>query len=319
MIKSIKFDVSKGYISENKELKKRLKDRTFEFDRFKVNIIFGPNGSGKTTILKALSAHTFTGDPERGGLDNIRDSCSDGWTTLMKVSPLKSRNFMSSKKPDETTIRDYIDSTAKNVAEVVWDGTPVYYHNFGERMTKSNGNIGMLGTSDDAMQNLAYGMQMMDMYKTHSAGENIKAGINYTLDELETFHSFEELMASEEKLRKQHNDVWQEYLKAQAEYIRKVREDSLPLLSDIDKKEGNTVLFDEIDQNCDINITMIILFNILPKVVLDNKAQVIVVCHNPIVLCDEIYKSENYNIIEMDPKYTKMVRKYLTKITFSDK
>lgn len=318
MIKSIKFNVKKGYISEEDKLIKNFKNRTFKFDRFKVNIIFGPNGSGKTTILRALSAYTFTGDPAHGIMDN-RTTSSDGWTNLGKVSPMNSGLFMKDKEPGEEDILHYITSASGgNEAEIVWDGSPVYYHNFDERRDMSKGSGGlesMIGGY--GIENIADAFYAKDFDQTHSAGEKIQNSLGAALMALDNGFTFEELMDTVEERMDGHNDLWKKYVTAVAEHIKSIREKVLPTLTKAESTPGNTVLFDEIDQNCDIHVTMVILFNLLREQVVKNKCQVILVCHNPIVLCDQIYKGHDFNVIEMDPEYTKKVRSWLCQLKYT--
>ena len=318
MIKSIKFNINKGYISEEDKLIKTFKNRTFKFDRFKVNIIFGPNGSGKTTILRALSAYTFTGDPAHGIMDN-RTTSSDGWTNLGKVSPMNSGLLMKDKDPGEEDILHYITSASGgNEAEIVWDGSPVYYHNFDERRDMSKGSGGlesMIGGY--GIENIADAFFAKDFDQTHSAGEKIQNSLGAALMALDKGFTFEELMDTLEERMDGHNDLWRKYVIAVSEHIRSVREKVLPTLTESERTPGNTVLFDEIDQNCDIHVTMVILFNLLREQVMKNKCQVILVCHNPIVLCDQIYKGHDFNVIEMDPEYTKKVRSWLCQLKYT--
>jgi hypothetical protein len=122
----------------NPHLVKNLLNRKFEFEEGKINIIFGPNASGKTTILRAIAGNA---------------GCDDGYPTLM--SPLDVHDF-----GEEASLESFKKKLAKkmrNSADIEWDGVPVYYDNFANR--KSYGAIGDLCGSvlgDDIMSEIQW-------------------------------------------------------------------------------------------------------------------------------------------------------------------
>ena len=69
-------EVSDGYA--NPQLVKNLLKRDFIFAPDKINILFGPNGSGKTTILKTIAKYCLCGE----------DRSCDGFTNIMKIQPI---------------------------------------------------------------------------------------------------------------------------------------------------------------------------------------------------------------------------------------
>ena len=65
---------------KNPHLIKNLLNRTFEFSGDKINVLFGPNASGKTTIIKTIAKYCLCGDSHasdgfQGCKDNILHCC----------------------------------------------------------------------------------------------------------------------------------------------------------------------------------------------------------------------------------------------------
>ena len=109
---------------------KNLVGKAFEFQDGKVNVLFGPNASGKTTILNAIAGNAMI---------------EDGFTTFRK--PIEFGFLV-----EEYNLKTVIDKLKKNSSDVVWDGTPIYYDNF--EYTKSN-SYGMFGAlMGSALQSL---------------------------------------------------------------------------------------------------------------------------------------------------------------------
>lgn len=87
-----------------------LVGKQFTFDDNKINIIFGPNGSGKTTIIKSIGAVALT---------------TDGFSKIHE--PLEFRNWGSlESKYDPQNI---VEDISKNTSIVEWEGNPIYYNN----------------------------------------------------------------------------------------------------------------------------------------------------------------------------------------------
>lgn len=104
MISSV--EMKSGFASELKN----LKGRKFEFQNT-CNILFGPNGCGKTTILKVLAGHT--------GIDTSNKQFCGGWS-----KPPVDRFNDNSEYP-----RDFANITIGKVnANVDWDGVPCFYN-----------------------------------------------------------------------------------------------------------------------------------------------------------------------------------------------
>lgn len=110
----------------NPILVKNLLNRTFEFEPNKINLIFGQNASGKTTILKAIGGNAGT---------------TDGYAKLL--NPLGIHDF--GEKASLESFKRNLTKTMGNSAIIEWDGTPIYYDNFANR--NSYGSLGDLAGS----------------------------------------------------------------------------------------------------------------------------------------------------------------------------
>ena len=74
------YEVSDGYA--NPQLIKNLVGRKITFEKDKINVLFGPNASGKTTIIKTIARYCLCGDT---------NNC-DGYTNVVftgRVAPNK--------------------------------------------------------------------------------------------------------------------------------------------------------------------------------------------------------------------------------------
>ena len=127
--------VDQGY--KNPQLVDNLLGKKFVFEPHKINVIFGENAAGKSTIINTLAAYCQCGDA-----DNL-----DGWTNINFVKPLPSHSFLSSSEENDEkyvqqVVEDDINRLMKNNAVVEWDGIPVYNDSFSNR--KMTGWLGEL-------------------------------------------------------------------------------------------------------------------------------------------------------------------------------
>ena len=206
----------------NPHLVKNLLNRKFEFEEGKINIIFGPNASGKTTILRAIAGNA---------------GCDDGYPTLMP--PLDIRDF--GEKVSYQSFRNILNKKMRNSADIEWDGVPVYYDNFVNR--KSYGAIGDLCGSvlgDDIMSEIQW---IMGKDKSSMGQQSIYL-INKLFNIAKSHLSFKDIFSqyvNEDGTRKKMrvNDVWRDAYNVQLDYYMGFENSC--------KNLPGTFLFDELE------------------------------------------------------------------------
>ena len=136
-------DVRDGY--ELPHLVKTLGEKTFTFHPTKINVLFGPNGCGKSTIIMELANYCLCGD---------RFAC-DGFTNPYHIEPVYLKgNIFDEDKSTKYTLNNYRESLSqdgkRNDVSVVWDGGTVFNENIGGRRTTGalGDLVGGLFTSD---------------------------------------------------------------------------------------------------------------------------------------------------------------------------
>ena len=158
MIKSVKFtkrDKKYNYIGENPVLLKNLYNRKFKFENNKINVLFGPNASGKSTIIKAIAAHCLCGEDNR---------VQDGMTNFKKFNPTDYGFLVDRNKK---RFHELIDKAAGNIVEIDWDGGFVYNDNFSARSSHSIGDLcgGIIDDIGDEIQYI-FSKQVSDRKST---------------------------------------------------------------------------------------------------------------------------------------------------------
>lgn len=259
-----------GYASQkNKDGKPKLEDlykniveKTFEFSEDRVNIIFGPNKSGKTTLLRAIAGYC---------------GCEDGFTKPIKY-------ISDSEKDPVEAIKKRNRELSRNTVILDWDGAPVYYENF--RDTLAHRFYGSIG---DLEGSLFSGVEEIGFIMNRSRLSEGQLSLLYLNKMAEKF--VKERPTYEEILKRADKKVLEYYT-------------SLP-----GAKEGTpTILLDEGERSFDIQTQWSYIYGILPGLVQKFKVQIIAISHNPFVLSDNIFENPVYNIIMLDPGYTKKMR-----------
>lgn len=293
----------KQYKSEMKQFKKNegqykvkcseiLVGRKFEFSNDKINLIFGPNASGKTTIIKSIASHAF---------------CEDGFSKFVGVLDIE-RKLKFGKEPNHKDYKEgllnHITTMAGTSSIIDWDGSPIYYHNFENRRTY--GYFGELCGSiiGNGAEELMYIIQK----GKSSSSQNMFYQFSKLCSLMSKNVTYEDLMDSPKKRygKFDRKDVWRIAYDVQEEYYK-----SFPM--SYDRNGQNTYLFDEIDKSMDILNINELYTNILPTILDKFGKQIIIISHSPIVLKDDIYESEKYNIISIDEEYTKKCRELVYK------
>lgn len=264
------------------QLVNNLLGRKIEFEPGKINLIFGPNASGKTTILKAIAGNA--------GIDN------DGYPKL--YGPLEFDRGLGEEITKEH-VRNFYNKLMKNSADIEWDGSPVYYDNFANR--KNYGYIGdMLGSvlGNDLVTEIEYRMNKNQI----SLGQNSIYLLNRLIDIAKKHLCFADLFkgyvnqdGTIKEMRM--NAVWSDAYRLQLEYF-------LGFEKSLVKSPG-TFLFDELDKSLDIANIYALYIGMLPKLVEETGVQVIIISHSPLVLSERILGNNIYNFISMDEAYTK--------------
>lgn len=278
-------NVPAGY--KNDTMRTCCRGKKFEFDENKINIIFGPNASGKTTILNHIALTAMCGD----GNGNL-----DGWTNPNAFRP---SDFWSLRDDNEQTVNDLVIQKKDCESNVVWDGAPVYYYNFNNRRV-----TGSFEDIQGSMFSVMEGAAFMFESKAMSGAQKNLYKINKLVNIIGQNITAEDIIKNAIKATSGYNDTWQDNTNAGVKYIRQ-------FITDNPGKK--TLLIDEIDNTLDISVMISLYKTFLPK--LAEHAQLIIVSHNPLVLSD-LCDPEKYNIVSMSDKYTKNCREYLKGIKF---
>lgn len=263
----------------NPHLVNNLLNRKFEFEEGKINIIFGPNASGKTTILRAIAGNA---------------GCDDGYPNLMP--PLDIHSFGEEATPE--SFRNALNKKMRNSADIEWDGVPIYYDNFSNRTSHSIGDLCGSVLGDDIGTEIQY---ILGKNKI-SLGQNSIYLINRLFSIAQNHLSFKDIFkeyVNEDGTRKRLkiNDVWSNSYNIQLDYYMGF-ENSY-------KNLPGTFLFDELDKSLDILNIYNLYVNVLPEFVKRTGVQVIIISHSPLVLMDKIRNNDMYNFISIDENYTK--------------
>lgn len=275
---------------------KYLVDRKFNFEPGKINIIFGANASGKSTIIKAIAGAA---------------SCGDGYTQFNDPSAFR-YSFSWDKMPEserysKKELLKVIEGRQKNTAEVEWDGSPVYYHNFSETVERAGSifgelmNSGIINSAKDEMMFILGGKEI-------SAGQKAAWIFNKLVKVISGDISLKDIVAPFMDKVKNANSTWTTAYQVQYDYYS-----NLPNFSKVSEK---TVLLDEVDINLDIETVHRLYMEVLPRLVNKYGTQIIAVSHSPIILSKDIMENPMYNVISIDESYTNDAKEILKKLTF---
>jgi ABC-type hemin transport system ATPase subunit len=159
---------------ENPELYKNIVERSFEFQEDKVNLIFGPNRSGKTTLIRAIGGYA---------------GCLDGFT-----KPIK---YLDKNKDIEEQIQKNYHKLAQNEAILDWDGAPVYYENF--RDTMMNRNYGSIGDMAGSLFNDTEEIGFIMNRTRISAGQMSMVFLNQLIKKIQQGITWDEILGGADK------------------------------------------------------------------------------------------------------------------------
>ena len=285
--------VDQGY--KNPQLVDNLLGKKFVFEPHKINVIFGENAAGKSTIINTLAAYCQCGDA-----DNL-----DGWTNINFVKPLPSHSFLSSSEENDEkyvqqVVEDNINRLMKNNAVVEWDGIPVYNDSFSNR--KMLGQLGELtGSVLDSVLDEA-----LWLTSRRSLGEKSIAILCKMIPKLEKPFTLEECLSC---VKKDYNNIWKAYQKALVQRLKRLN-------SGFSGEPVNTFMFDEIDKSMSISNVVTLYTKILPSLVEKTGCQIIIVSHSPVIITDQVYDSRFYNIINVTEGYAEECKSILSGFKF---
>lgn len=290
--------VDVGY--SHPQLVDNLLNRKIEFLPEKINVIFGPNASGKSTILKALAAYC-----QCGNSDNL-----DGWTNRFFVTPHNAQyqhNWFDEGDEDYDLVIDKsISHIMQNNAVVEWDGVPVYADNFSTR--KSHGSLGDMCGSIFSGERGGFEELQWTMTKNQmSLGQNSMFILNKIIPMMKNPVSLQTIIATD---KPNYNDKWINMFDANVRRLNKIYNDSS------EHSSCNTFMFDEMDKSMDIENVAFLYGQMLPDLVKQFKVQIIIVSHSPLILTKNIVDNPLYNIISMDEAYTQKCKEMLSQFSF---
>ena len=285
--------VDQGY--KNPQLVDNLLGKKFVFEPHKINVIFGENAAGKSTIINTLAAYCQCGDA-----DNL-----DGWTNVNFVNPLSSHSILSSSEENDEkyvqqVVEDDINRLMKNNAVVEWDGIPVYNDSFSNR--KMTGWFGELTGSvlDSALDEALW------LTSRRSLGEKSIAILCKMIPKLEKPFTLEECLS---RVKKNYNNIWEVYQKALVQRLKRLN-------SGFSGDTVNTFMFDEIDKSMSISNVVTLYTKILPSLVEKTGCQIIIVSHSPVIITEQVYNSRFYNIINVTEGYAEECKSILSGFKF---
>ena len=282
---------------KNKLANKCLVNKTIEFSTNKINVIFGPNGSGKTTILKAIAGNALC----------CHDGNLDGFTNVTAYEPI---SFRGKKYNDFNYTLDDLYNQAifnkvKNSVILNWDGNPVYYHNFD--------NIRKTGSFDDFAGTILGSIENNLIYHMNAGKMNSGLKALYIFDKL--FNIAKSNITTESIIDEAENiiipkcnDIWKSVYQIQIDYLKSKYNNTTT--------HQNTILLDEIENHLDVLTVAEIFTYYLPELKNINNQQIIIISHSPLVLSETICNPDTYNIISLDKKYTSNIKKLMKTITF---
>ena len=285
--------VDQGY--KNPQLVDNLLGKKFVFEPHKINVIFGENAAGKSTIINTLAAYCQCGDA-----NNL-----DGRTNINFVNLLSSHSFLSSSEENDEkyvqqVVEDDINRLMKNNAVVEWDGIPVYNDSFSNR--KMTGWFGELTGSvlDSALDEALW------LTSRRSLGEKSIAILCKMIPKLEKPFTLEECLS---RVKKNYNNIWEVYQKALVQRLKRLN-------SGFSGEPVNTFMFDEIDKSMSISNVVTLYTKILPSLVEKTGCQIIIVSHSPVIITEQVYDSRFYNIINVTEGYAEECKSILSGFKF---
>lgn len=266
-VKSIQ--VTSGYASKLP----LVKDRKFEFSEDKINIIFGTNGCGKSSICKILAAYCSI---KNGGWSRVVDNHD----MVVVFEKIKFPDAFHRLSPGECK------------ADVEWDGTPTFFLHM--EAGQPAFFVDDASQSDDGIS--SYMDQIAVCVGKPSQGT---LRLSKLLKLKKSLNEIPKLKISS-KLYDEKNDKWscnkewQKLPSACYDYIKSLPRNGKP-----------TVILDEPDRSLSIEAQILLWTTFIPYIA--TRFQVIVATHCFVPLISKL----DFNFIEMEKDYLSKSRKMI--------
>jgi ABC-type lipoprotein export system ATPase subunit len=211
-----------------------------------LNILWGPNGCGKTSILEIIAAHTFC--------------YSGGWTRLL--DPMELAGLGKSESIELPAALSY-KSPGNCKAVLDWDRVPVFFANGKD---EGMGHF-ILEKARDTTDGITDPMEALFQKMTpRSSGERRRAKLNQIQQMLQSAPDFRKT-----KVATHVNQLWQGVYQKQLDYLKQ-----------IPNEPRITVLFDEPERHLDLRTSDKFWRELIPHI--SKYAQVFVATHHPLAL-----------------------------------
>lgn len=247
-------------------------DKRYEFTPG-INVLFGPNGCGKSTIIKTLKSYCGI---QKGGWTAVSDPLVLGTYYIGKMHEAK--DFPHAY---------YTYSPGKSMADVGWDGMPTFF-NDGDIKVSDTFFFQNVGQSDDGITSEAEQLDALALKP--SSGQYRIQKINKIVNMLQSPPTFEHV--EEPPLRCQYPDV----AKREANYWRSLGR----------RSKKYTILLDEPERSLSLPKQEKLLCELIPEQMKDY--QIILATHSIFALT-----IKDANIIDMQEGYVDECKKLIKK------
>lgn len=245
---------------ENSVLEKCWGTKTLNFTD-SINVLFGPNGCGKSVLLNTLSL--YTGVSEYGG-----------WSEPIK--PIGGQIRINRNYNELRTKKGYLDyaheSAKLGKANLDWDGVAAYFSNITEKSS-----FQLLG---DAMNGMTNEMNLTEAINLNSSKASSGQKTLFHLSKLQN----EKVPNLAIEAYKDCNEAWQEYGRLLSNYVK-----------DLPRNGKPSLLLDEPDRSLDFSNQKQFWELFIP--IMAKKFQIIVATHSPFVLTKDninVITQDNY-------------------------